>query len=76
MLNKLETLSCRETFPVPPLSLMPLRFPPAYPGYLEEEACEVVKNRLNKSSPLANELGLSESGGIFLIARLKKKGRL
>ncbi len=44
---------------------------------LEEEAREVVK-RTGSKSPirLADELGLSESGGIFLIARLKKKGRL
>ena len=44
---------------------------------LEEEACEVVK-RAGSISPirLADELGLSESGGIFLIARLKKKRRL
>ncbi len=44
---------------------------------LEEEACEVVK-RTGSMSPvsLADELGLSESGGIFLIARLKKKDKL
>jgi hypothetical protein len=44
---------------------------------LEEEACEAVK-RIGSISPirLADELGLSESGGIFLIARLKKKGKL
>lgn len=44
---------------------------------LEEEACEAVK-RTGSISPtrLADELGLSESGGIFLIARLKKKGKL
>ncbi len=44
---------------------------------LEEEACEVVK-RTGSASPirLADELGLSESGGMFLIARLQRKGRL
>ncbi len=44
---------------------------------LEEEAFEVVK-RTGSISPmrLADELGLSESGGIFLVARLKSKGRL
>jgi hypothetical protein len=44
---------------------------------LEEEACEVVK-KTGSISPirLADELGLSESGGIFLVARLKKKGIL
>lgn len=44
---------------------------------LEEEACEVVK-RVGSIRPkrLADELGLSESGGIFLVARLKKKGML
>ncbi len=44
---------------------------------LEEEACEVVK-KTGSISPirLADELGLSESGGIFLVARLKKKGKL
>jgi len=44
---------------------------------LEEEACEVVK-RTGSINPvrLADELGLSESGGIFLVARLKKKGKL
>ena len=44
---------------------------------LEEEACEVMK-RTGSISPirLADELGLSESGGILLIARLKKRGRL
>ena len=44
---------------------------------LEEEANEVVE-RTGSINPvrLANELGLSESGGIFLVARLKKKGKL
>jgi hypothetical protein len=44
---------------------------------LEEEAVEVVeKTGSINSVRLANELGISESGGIFLVARLKKKGRL
>ncbi len=44
---------------------------------LEEEAMEVIE-RIGSVSParLADELGLSESGGIFLVARLKKKGKL
>jgi hypothetical protein len=44
---------------------------------LEEEAIEVVE-RTGSINPvrLADELGLSESGGIFLVARLKKKGKL
>jgi len=44
---------------------------------LEEEAIEVVE-RIGSINPVrvADELGLSESGGIFLVARLKKKGRL
>ena len=44
---------------------------------LEEEACDLVR-RTGSISPLrlAEELGLSESGSIFLVARLKKKGRL
>ncbi len=44
---------------------------------LEEEAIEAVK-RTGSINPvrLADELGLSESGGIFLVARLKKKGKL
>ena len=44
---------------------------------LDEEAKEVVE-RTGSISPirLADELGISESGGIFLVARLKKKGKL
>jgi hypothetical protein len=44
---------------------------------LEEEAIEAVE-RTGSINPirLADELGLSESGGIFLVARLKKKGKL
>jgi hypothetical protein len=44
---------------------------------LEEEAIEIVE-RTGSINPilLADELGVSESGGIFIIARLKKKGRL
>jgi acyl dehydratase len=44
---------------------------------LEEEAIEVAE-RTGSVNPihLADELGLSESGGIFLVARLKKKGKL
>ncbi len=44
---------------------------------LEEEAIQVVE-RTGSINPvrLADELGLSESGGIFLFARLKKKGKL
>jgi len=44
---------------------------------LEEEACGIVK-RTGSANPirLADELGLSESGGMFLIARLQKNGRL
>ncbi len=44
---------------------------------LEEEAMEVVE-RIGSVNPIrvANELGLSESGGVFLLARLKKKGKL
>lgn len=44
---------------------------------LEEEAIEVVE-RTGSINPveLADELGLSESGGIFLVAKLKKQGKL
>ncbi len=44
---------------------------------LEEEAIEVVE-KTGSINPirLADELGLSESGGIFLVARLKKKEKL
>ncbi len=44
---------------------------------LEEEAIEVVE-KTGSMNPirLADELGLSESGGIFLVARLKKKKKL
>ena len=44
---------------------------------LEEEAVEVVE-RTGSINPirLARELGLSESGGVFLVARLKKKEKL
>ena len=42
-----------------------------------EEVIEVVE-RTGSVNPtrLADELGLSESGGIILVARLKKKGKL
>jgi len=44
---------------------------------LEEEAIQVVaRTRSINPVRLADELGLSESGGIFLVARLKKKGKL
>jgi len=44
---------------------------------LEEEAIEVIE-RTGSINPirLADELGLSESGGVFLVARLKKKEKL
>ncbi len=44
---------------------------------LEEEAIEVVE-RTGSINPsrLAQELGLSESGAVFLVARLKKKEKL
>ncbi len=44
---------------------------------LEEEATEIV-DRTGSINPvrLADELGISESGGIFLVARLKKKGKM
>ncbi len=44
---------------------------------LEEEAIEAVE-RTGSINPLrlADELGISESGGIFLVARLKKKGKM
>ena len=44
---------------------------------LEEEAMKVVE-RTGSINPirLADELGLSESGGVFLVARLKQKRKL
>jgi hypothetical protein len=44
---------------------------------LEEDAIEVVE-RTGSTNPirLADELGLSESGGVFLVARLKQKEKL
>lgn len=44
---------------------------------LEEEACEVIR-RIGSLNPirLADELSLSESGAVFLLRRLRKKGRL
>jgi hypothetical protein len=44
---------------------------------LEEEAMKVVE-RTGSINPirLADELGLSESGGVFLVARLKQKEKL
>lgn len=44
---------------------------------LEEEALAFVEKTGSKSpARLADELGISESEGIFLLTRLMKKGRL
>jgi hypothetical protein len=44
---------------------------------LEEEAIETIEQtRSTNPVLLAEKLGISESGGIFLMARLTKKGKL